>query len=205
MMQQTPTTTTTATATETSPPTRTAALLSKTLILLPTASSPPSFSGPHFTTNLSDKNWSSSLAFVLFLPQNENEPGVNFTNILRADFLYVSVLRSFSLITVWLCYIFAERILAQKLPVKCWWNWLQFAFCSTFFDEAHQKNNIVFVLTILLSSLSLLLCAQSVPSFIVSVAETNSPNAMLRPQQQQQRKSTTTTTATTTVATKARH
>jgi len=29
-------------------------------------------------------------------------PGVNFNNILRANFLYKSALRSFSLVTVWL-------------------------------------------------------------------------------------------------------
>jgi len=29
--------------------------------------------------------------------------GINFTNILRAAFLYESALHSFSLITVWLC------------------------------------------------------------------------------------------------------
>jgi len=36
------------------------------------------------------------------------------------------VLHSFSsLVKVWLCSFFlAQNILDQKLPVKCWWNWL---------------------------------------------------------------------------------
>ncbi len=40
-------------------------------------------------------------------------------------FSYKSTLRTFSLITVWLNNIFGKRISAQKLLVKCWWNWLR--------------------------------------------------------------------------------
>ena len=50
--------------------------------------------------------------------------GVNLTNILRAAFLYKSVLSSFSQLTVWGSHFFVERILAKKQLVKCWWNWL---------------------------------------------------------------------------------
>ncbi len=32
---------------------------------------------------------------------------------------------TFSLITVLLCYSFGKRINAQKLLVKCWWNWFR--------------------------------------------------------------------------------
>jgi len=59
-------------------------------------------------------------------------PGVNFTNILLTTFLLKSVLHSFSLMTVWLCNFFFKRIFAQKLLVKCWWNWLQYeTSCET--------------------------------------------------------------------------
>jgi len=44
--------------------------------------------------------------------------GVNFINILRLPFLYECVLRSFSLVTFGFV-IFSERILVQKLFVKC--------------------------------------------------------------------------------------
>jgi len=42
-------------------------------------------------------------------------------------FFRQSVLHSFSLITVWLCKFSSKIILAQKLILKCWWNWLQIA------------------------------------------------------------------------------
>ncbi len=48
---------------------------------------------------------------------------VDFINILRGNFSYESALRSFSLITFWLCYFFGAKILAPKSRVKCWWNW----------------------------------------------------------------------------------
>jgi len=41
--------------------------------------------------------------------------GVNFTNILLATFSYESIFRSFSLVTVWLCNFFDERISVPKL------------------------------------------------------------------------------------------
>ncbi len=43
--------------------------------------------------------------------------GVNLTNILRAPFLHLSVLHSFSLITVWLCNFFSTKA-AFKMFVK---------------------------------------------------------------------------------------
>ncbi len=49
--------------------------------------------------------------------------GFNFINILHDIFSYERALRSFSLITVWLSNFLAQK-LAQKLLVKCWWNWL---------------------------------------------------------------------------------
>jgi hypothetical protein len=42
-------------------------------------------------------------------------PAVNFTNILRAPFLYESEMLSFSVITVWLCNFFVARKCALKL------------------------------------------------------------------------------------------
>jgi len=48
-----------------------------------------------------------------------------FQHILSTPFLSSSALHSFSLITIWLRNFLSARILAQKLLVKCWWNWLQ--------------------------------------------------------------------------------
>ncbi len=49
---------------------------------------------------------------------------VSLTNILHVTFLFNSALRSFSPVTFWLCHFFGAKILAQKLSVKSWWNWL---------------------------------------------------------------------------------
>jgi hypothetical protein len=45
------------------------------------------------------------------IPQNfvnENQSGVNFTNILRAAFSYESFLRSFYVLTIWVCNFLAK-------------------------------------------------------------------------------------------------
>jgi len=42
-----------------------------------------------------------------------------------SNFFHSSVFWSFSLLTIWLCNFFVERISAQKLLAKCWLNWLQ--------------------------------------------------------------------------------
>ncbi len=39
----------------------------------------------------------------------QHRPGVNFINILHLPFWYKSVLRSFSLVTVWLCNFFVQE------------------------------------------------------------------------------------------------
>jgi len=44
---------------------------------------------------------------------------VNFINILRAHFLYKSLLSSIFLLRVWLW----TNIRTKNAPVKCWWNW----------------------------------------------------------------------------------
>ncbi len=49
---------------------------------------------------------SSEFKHSLFQQQSQ---GVNFINILLSTFLYKSVLRSFSLITVWLCNFLAQE------------------------------------------------------------------------------------------------
>ena len=46
----------------------------------------------------------------------------NFTNILWTAFLYESVLRSFSALTVWVCN-FLSKVNWHK-SCSCWWNWL---------------------------------------------------------------------------------
>jgi len=61
--------------------------------------------------------------------------GVNFTNILpTSSFLYENIFLQF--FSNYMCsfVFFGKRILAQKLPVKCWWYWLQGAV------EILQKN-----------------------------------------------------------------
>ncbi len=47
-------------------------------------------------------------------------PGVNFTNILRAPFSYVSFMRSFLVLAVKV-----KLFIGAIAPIKCWWNWLQ--------------------------------------------------------------------------------
>jgi len=53
------------------------------------------------------------------LIKEETLLGVDFTKLLRVPFSYKNTLCSFSLITVWLCNFFSQRILAQKLCLKC--------------------------------------------------------------------------------------
>ncbi len=48
-------------------------------------------------------------------------PGVNFIKILREPFLYLSLLRSFSLVTCWLCSFWSKNInkkAARKMLMK---------------------------------------------------------------------------------------
>jgi hypothetical protein len=45
-------------------------------------------------------------------------PGVNFINISRSPFSYKRALRSFSLITVWICNIFSKNVLELILLKK---------------------------------------------------------------------------------------
>jgi hypothetical protein len=47
---------------------------------------------------------------------------IYFTNVLRTAFTYVSFTHSFFVLSL---YFTGTRLLAQKLPVKCWWNWPQ--------------------------------------------------------------------------------
>jgi len=44
-------------------------------------------------------------------------PGVNFTNILRAAFLYESFLCSFYVLTIWAC-IFLQKVFGAKAAHK---------------------------------------------------------------------------------------
>ncbi len=69
-------------------------------------------------------------------------PGVNFTNILWAAFSYESFLRlQFGFV------FFGERILVQKLLLKCWWNWHQVAawvpdkFWNFYLLKSHKIAN----------------------------------------------------------------
>jgi len=64
-------------------------------------------------------------------------------------FVHKSAFCNFSPITVWLCDFLAQKywrknigakILAQKLLLKCWWNWLQVSISSTFYTRFfHMK------------------------------------------------------------------
>jgi len=83
--------------------------------------------------------------FRIWMSDAHAWPGVNFINILGALFLYKIALRSFSLVTVWLCDFLVQKIMAQKLLLKCWWNWHQWLF-STFFSQLNlnmRYNTIV--------------------------------------------------------------
>jgi hypothetical protein len=48
---------------------------------------------------------------------NKHTPGVNFTNILRAAFSYKSFLRSFYVLTTWVC-IFWQKDFGAKASNK---------------------------------------------------------------------------------------
>ncbi len=48
--------------------------------------------------------------------------GVSFTNILCTAFSYGGVFKLFFTYSL-AGYFFRKRILAQKLLIKCWWNW----------------------------------------------------------------------------------
>jgi len=73
--------------------------------------------------------------------------GINVTNILRLAFLYKNVVHSFSLLTVWLCNFSDERILAQKLLLKCWWNWLWYGSFYIYKRalKSYLRHNVIFV------------------------------------------------------------
>jgi len=66
--------------------------------------------------------------------------GVNFINIFSIRFLYESALRSFSLVTFWLCNFFGKRILTEKSRLKYWWN------CRTpgWYSAAMSNNILLF-------------------------------------------------------------
>ncbi len=64
---------------------------------------------------------------------------VNFTNILWAAFSYQSSLRSLYVLTIWVSNFLAKGILAQKLLIKCWWNWHQVYCIRLFFSPVVRK------------------------------------------------------------------
>ncbi len=61
--------------------------------------------------------------------------GVNFINILSTNFLYLSALSSFSLVTLWLW-----NFLAQKVQVKCSWNWHQVSILPVLYKHLFQAK-----------------------------------------------------------------
>ncbi len=67
--------------------------------------------------------WRRKTFFFLLFSCHFLTPGVNFTIILRAAFSYKSSMRSYYVLTIWVCNFFGKNILAQKLFIKCWWNW----------------------------------------------------------------------------------
>ncbi len=60
---------------------------------------------------------------------HRHKSGVNFTNILRAAFMYVSFASSFFCDYILGLYFTGARLLAQKLRVERWWNWPQMETC----------------------------------------------------------------------------
>ncbi len=67
--------------------------------------------------------------------RRSQRPGVNFTNILYAAFLYESFTHSFLCTYILGLYFFSARILAQKLHVECWWNWHLESISPTFYER----------------------------------------------------------------------
>jgi len=64
------------------------------------------------------------------------QPGVNFINILRTNFLFKSALRSLFLVTFWLW-----NFLAKKAWVKCWWNWHLFIRSFVFMSQTCTNSS----------------------------------------------------------------
>ena len=64
-------------------------------------------------------------------------PGVNYTNILQARFLYRSFFCSFAVVTAWVWFSLwiLKRNQQKKLLVICWWNWLQVWISPTFYEQ----------------------------------------------------------------------
>ena len=82
------------------------------------------------------------------MERSKNKPGVNFTNILRAAFLYESVFQSCSVLTVWVCHFVgnigakAARKLLEK--VKTNEKALKHVICreETQEQQQQQQNNM---------------------------------------------------------------
>jgi len=71
-------------------------------------------------------------SMIIFLEFRSKD--VDFTNILRADFLYESILRSFYALAVWLCNFIQKNIFTKATcKIKCWWNWFQPSISSMFY------------------------------------------------------------------------
>jgi len=66
----------------------------------------------------------------------KSTPGVNFTNILKAAFAYKSIFEAFLYLQFGFVIFVGKRILAQKLLVKCWWNWHRVTH-TIFVDEIY--------------------------------------------------------------------
>jgi len=68
----------------------------------------------------------------------EIDSGVNnFINILRANFSYQSLFRSFFLVTFWQ----KKHFRMKNSHVKCWWNWpLEKEFEKVWGDQLKSKN-----------------------------------------------------------------
>ncbi len=74
-----------------------------------------------------------------------------FINIFLRAFLYISVSQLFSF-SLGLVVFFGTRISAQKLLVKCWWNWLQVMWIqitsvTTFMDKLRFESSLDYMET----------------------------------------------------------
>jgi len=71
--------------------------------------------------------------------EGNGDPGVNFTIILWAAFLFKSVFRNFTIITVVFVVFFRKNVGAKKLLANFWWNWLQHTSTWTAFGFARPS------------------------------------------------------------------
>jgi hypothetical protein len=88
-------------------------------------------------------------SFIVQAPGQQIRPVVNFTNILRAAFSYKSFLRSFYVLTTWVCNFWAKgfwhkaahKMLVNLTPEKgicCFRSFNELGACLDFYNKVSQ-------------------------------------------------------------------